>query len=37
LIWWSLAILLAIGYFTYLFHSFRGKVRLEGGDGNAHY
>jgi cytochrome d ubiquinol oxidase subunit II len=25
-IWWSIAIILAIGYFVYLFHSFRGKV-----------
>ncbi|HLJ54761.1 MAG TPA: cytochrome d ubiquinol oxidase subunit II [Chthonomonadaceae bacterium] len=24
--WWSVAVLLAIGYFTYLFRSFRGKV-----------
>jgi len=29
LIWWLLAILLAIGYFTYLFRSFRGKVHLD--------
>jgi cytochrome d ubiquinol oxidase subunit II len=29
LIWWVLALLLAIGYFTYLFRSFRGKVTLE--------
>ncbi len=29
LIWWSLAVVLAIGYFTYLFRSFRGKVSLE--------
>lgn len=26
LVWWSGAILLAIGYFVYLFYSFRGKV-----------
>ena len=30
LAWWSVAIVLAIGYFVYLFHSFRGKVTLEG-------
>lgn len=24
--WWSLAMLIAVGYFVYLFHSFRGKV-----------
>ena len=29
LVWWVLAIFLAIGYFVYLFHSFRGKVALE--------
>jgi cytochrome d ubiquinol oxidase subunit II len=26
LAWWIPAILLAIGYFTYLFRAFRGKV-----------
>lgn len=26
LVWWVVAIVLAIGYFSYLFHSFRGKV-----------
>jgi cytochrome d ubiquinol oxidase subunit II len=29
LTWWVIAILLAIGYFVYLFHSFRGKVTVE--------
>jgi len=29
LVWWTLAIALAMGYFTYLFHSFRGKVIVE--------
>jgi cytochrome d ubiquinol oxidase subunit II len=33
LFWWIPAILLAIGYFTYLFRSFRGKVRV----GEGHY
>jgi cytochrome d ubiquinol oxidase subunit II len=28
LIWWSLGIVLAIGYFTFLYRSFRGKVAL---------
>lgn len=28
--WWVLGALLALGYFTYLFRMFRGKVRLEG-------
>lgn len=27
IIWWSIAILLAIGYFAYLFRSFHGKVQ----------
>ena len=34
LIWWTIAIILAIGYFAYLFRSFRGKVTLsEEGHG----
>jgi cytochrome bd ubiquinol oxidase subunit II len=32
-LWWSLAMLLAIGYFTYLFWSFRGKVDVD----ESHY
>jgi len=27
-IWWTMAMVLAIGYFIYLFHSFRGKVAV---------
>jgi cytochrome d ubiquinol oxidase subunit II len=34
LVVWSIAILLAVGYFTYLFRSFRGKVSLEDGYGH---
>jgi len=30
LTWWSLGMILALGYFTLLFRMFRGKVRLEG-------
>jgi cytochrome bd ubiquinol oxidase subunit II len=30
LTWWIIAMVLALGYFTYLFRMFRGKVRLEG-------
>ncbi len=30
LIWWILALILALAYFTLLFRMFRGKVRLEG-------
>ena len=29
LAWWSIAMILALGYFTFLFRMFRGKVRLE--------
>jgi cytochrome bd ubiquinol oxidase subunit II len=28
--WWMLGMVLAIGYFTFLYRMFRGKVRLEG-------
>ncbi len=28
--WWVLGIILVTGYFTYLFHSFRGKVKAQG-------
>lgn len=28
LVWWSLGIVIALAYFTYLFYSFRGKVKL---------
>ncbi|HXZ33098.1 MAG TPA: cytochrome d ubiquinol oxidase subunit II [Terriglobales bacterium] len=30
LVWWSIAIVLALGYFVFIFRMFRGKVRLEG-------
>jgi cytochrome d ubiquinol oxidase subunit II len=33
LIWWSLGMVLAIGYFTFLYRSFRGKVSLGDGEG----
>ena len=35
LIWWGFAILLAIGYFIYLFRSFRGKVTADA-EGYGH-
>ena len=31
LIWWCIAIVLALGYFVFTFRMFRGKVRLEEG------
>ena len=33
--WWIAAILLAIGYFVYLFRSFRGKVQVTA-DGHGY-
>ena len=31
LIWWSFGMLLAVGYFVFVYRMFRGKVRLEPG------
>ena len=31
LVWWSLAMVLAVGYFVFIYRMFRGKVKLEGG------
>lgn len=28
IVWWTIGIIIALGYFTYLFYSFRGKVKL---------
>jgi cytochrome bd ubiquinol oxidase subunit II len=37
LVWWMLGIALAVGYFTFLYRSFRGKVRLEeSAEGGGH-
>jgi cytochrome d ubiquinol oxidase subunit II len=33
LIWWGLGMALAVGYFTFLYRSFRGKVALREGEG----
>lgn len=34
IIWWSIGIVIALGYFTYLFYTFRGKVKLHAeGEG----
>jgi len=35
IIWWSIGIVLAIGYFTFLFRTFKGKVKLEPEE--SHY
>lgn len=32
-VWWSIGIVLALGYFIYLYRSFRGKVRLDEQEG----
>jgi cytochrome bd ubiquinol oxidase subunit II len=29
--WWCIGVVLALGYFTFIYRMFRGKVRLEGG------
>jgi cytochrome bd ubiquinol oxidase subunit II len=31
LVWWSLGMILTLGYFFYVYRMFRGKVQLEGG------
>jgi cytochrome d ubiquinol oxidase subunit II len=36
LVWWSIGIALALGYFVYLYRSFRGKVALDESDGYGH-
>ncbi len=28
IVWWTIGIVIALGYFTYLFYSFRGKVKV---------
>ena len=30
IVWWSIGMAMALGYFTYLYRSFKGKVSLEG-------
>jgi cytochrome bd-type quinol oxidase subunit 2 len=34
LVWWTLGLVIALGYFFYVYRMFRGKVRLE--EGNEH-
>ncbi|HZE26315.1 MAG TPA: cytochrome d ubiquinol oxidase subunit II [Terriglobales bacterium] len=31
LVWWTLGMILALGYFVFIYRMFRGKVQLEGG------
>jgi cytochrome d ubiquinol oxidase subunit II len=30
-VWWTIGMVMALGYFTYLFYSFRGKVKVTSG------
>jgi cytochrome d ubiquinol oxidase subunit II len=32
LVWWTLGMIFAIGYFIFIYHMFRGKVKLGEGD-----
>jgi cytochrome d ubiquinol oxidase subunit II len=34
LIWWSFGMALALGYFVFVYRMFRGKVNMNGGEGN---
>jgi cytochrome d ubiquinol oxidase subunit II len=36
LVWWTIGITLALGYFVFVYRMFRGKVRLEEGDGHGY-
>jgi cytochrome d ubiquinol oxidase subunit II len=36
-VWWSIGMLLVVGYFVFIYRMFRGKVRVEaGGDGHGY-
>ena len=36
-VWWSIGMVLVIGYFVFIYRMFRGKVRVEaGGDGHGY-
>lgn len=34
LVWWSFGMALALGYFVFVYRMFRGKVKMNGGEGN---
>ena len=34
LVWWCIGMVFAIGYFTFIYRMFKGKVALEAGDGH---
>jgi len=33
LVWWTIGMILALGYFVFIYRMFRGKVKLEEGHG----
>jgi len=35
-VWWTLAMIIAIGYFVFIYRMFRGKVKLEEGGGHGY-
>ena len=35
-VWWTLAMIIAIGYFVFIYRMFRGKVTLEDGGGHGY-
>ena len=34
LVWWAIGMVIAIGYFTFIYRMFKGKVVLEAGEGH---
>jgi cytochrome d ubiquinol oxidase subunit II len=30
-VWWTIGMILALGYFVFVYRMFRGKVKLDGG------
>jgi cytochrome bd ubiquinol oxidase subunit II len=30
-VWWTIGMILSVGYFVFVYRMFRGKVQLEGG------
>lgn len=36
LVWWSLGLVIAVGYFFFVYRMFRGKVRLDEGEGHGY-
>jgi cytochrome d ubiquinol oxidase subunit II len=36
-VWWGIAMVLAVGYFVFVYRMFRGKVRVEDGTGGHGY